>query len=150
MKRLFDSPLLRAVFRSCAIAVLVYLAACGGDLIEFFFLCHKHELAEQSARGEPVVAADSGFGYARPFDEILLCHTQHCLRSDPAHPIACHEDLSCLCVEASVTADPKEMQRRFSAHGMRHVDCTVDKAHPTRDDATGACRYAHCNEHLTP
>ena len=149
MNSLFSTSVLRAVIRSGLIAALVYTGARAGDLVEFFFLCHGRELAQRAASGEPVVVTDSGFAYARPFDEILLCRMKHCLRAEP-HTISCHEDLACLCVDAKAASDPREMDRRFKVRGMRPIDCTVDKAHPTRQDAEGACRYAHCDDHLAP
>jgi hypothetical protein len=83
------------------------------------------------------VIRDTGYVFARQGDAIFACTTPHSLG-----PITWHQDLDCYCAPATMSA---------AAVGQRlGGECRVDQLTPSRTATTGACRQAHCFEHIDP
>jgi len=52
-----------------------------------------------------------------------------------------------VCIGYALVNESK-IANRLSERSGCPAHCTLDKSHPTYDDDTGACRHAHCIEHL--
>src|SRR5438067_2593848 len=126
-----------AVLRAIGIALVMLTVYEGAALIDFVALCPQRAAWQRVAERRSPVVLSSGFGVARPGDAIFACTTRHCFG-----PIACHEDLECVCAPAAL--DPLQLA------GIVGGSCVADREHPLPTDAVGACRYARCDDHVGP
>jgi len=128
----------RTVSRAVAIGALVMLAYGGAELVHFRAFCGKHLAWLRRQHDPAAVVVDDGFAVARAGDAIFTCETDHCFGIG-----GCHVDLGCYCAAASLSADAV-------AQLLDARSCVVDHLAPAPTDATGACRYAHCDDHIGP
>jgi hypothetical protein len=120
---------IRAIVRSFAVAALLAALALGGECLHFA-LCPEHR-----AVGREVIL-DDGFAVARPGDGLFACTVRHCLVGG-----WCHDDERCICA-------PSDLHNGEVAQRVGGGNCRLDHLRPSRDDASGACRRARCNDHI--
>jgi len=127
----------RAILRSLGIGALTLMAGGAGLIVYVAVLCQPHRVWQRVHDGRTSVVLDSGYRYAKGTESIFVCTVPHAIGS-----IVVHEDLSCYCAPAGVSAE---------ALG-RSLDgaCAVDRVHAQRADETGACRHAHCVDPIRP
>lgn len=130
--------MLRRVTRAVAIAAVVILAYGSAEAVHFRRFCARHLAWSRAQRDPSAVVQDEGFAVARQGDALFTCITDHCFGV-----AGCHVDLSCYCAPAAMTATAL-------ADVLNARSCTVDHLAPSRDDDTGACRHARCDEHVGP
>jgi hypothetical protein len=128
---------LRAYLVAIAAAAILGLAWT----LCFAALCAEKRVADsvRARSGALGVLAVVGLAIARDGEQVAVCRSRHCLG-----PL-CHEDLGCYCAPAGDA--PAAIAARL---GRPDTTCVIDKPHPRRDDATGACPRARCAEHLGP
>jgi hypothetical protein len=126
-----------AVARSLAVALSTLLVIGAAHLLYDIALCARHRTWERARDRRSPVIRDSGFAFARPGDAIYACVTPHGIG-----PITWHRDLDCYCAPATVGTE--------GVSRLLGGQCIVDQPAPSRSDASGACRHAHCSEHLDP
>ena len=123
------------MIRSLAVAACTLAVIGSAHLLHDVEWCPKQQAwARVHERHDPVIR-DSGYLFARTGDAIYACVSPHRLV-----PITWHQDLDCYCAPASAGAD--------AMSAWLGGECTVDQPAPTRGDASGACRHAHCGEHI--
>jgi hypothetical protein len=115
-----------------AIALTLWL---GAQAAYTAFMCPPHLAWTRAHSGQSGVVLERSERVARPGDAIFLCEAPH--RSGP---VLWHMDLNCYCAPASLSA--ADVGQKLGG------TCSVDKPHPLRSDAAGACRYARCGAHL--
>jgi hypothetical protein len=125
------------VLRSIAVAVSTLLLIGAARVLHDVTLCpHYRRWMRVHAQDDRVIR-DTGYVFARRGDAIYACTTPHTLG-----PITWHQDLDCYCAPATMSAE---------AVGQRlGGECRVDQLAPSRTATAGACRQAHCFEHLDP
>jgi hypothetical protein len=128
----------RAILRSFASGLSFVALVLLAEVVLFGFFCPQHRAwVRTMERNQPVVL-DGGYKIAREHDSIFVCTTRHCLTG----PI-CHQDRACYCA-------PAERSPEQVAAGLPSASCLLDHARPTAGDDDGACRHAHCDEHIGP
>jgi len=127
----------RAILRSFGIGALTLMACVAGLVIYVAALCQPHRVWQRVHDGRTSVVLDSGYRYATGNEAIFVCAVPHAIGS-----IVVHEDLSCYCAPADVSAEA--LGRSLNG------DCTVDHLRALRTDETGACRHAHCVDPMRP
>lgn len=127
----------RSIARAAAVALAALAIYEGIALIDFLAFCAHRGAWRRVTEHRSAVILDSGFGVARPGDAIYACTAPHCFG-----PVACHEDLECVCAPAALGD--------LALANLRGGSCVVDQPHPSRGDAGGACRFARCDEHVGP
>ena len=123
-----------SISRSIVIGALTLSTWGAGQILYIVAFCPPHRVWTHVQRGDSVVVLDHGETVARPGDAIFVCETPH-----GTGPILWHQDLSCYCAPASITAE--QLSRTLTG------SCTIDKRSPARDDDYGACRFARCSHH---
>jgi hypothetical protein len=128
----------RAVVRSILIAMGTMLTIGAAHLVYATGFCQGHRRWVRVMEQHDPVIRDDGYLFARTGDAIYACTSPDRIGSI----VTLHEDLDCYCASA---ADGAEAASRLIGG-----QCTVDQIAPTRGDETGACRHAHCAQHLGP
>ena len=121
----------RAILRSFGVAAIALARGGAAEILAQAAFCPLHDAWTRAREGRTDPVLDSGYRYARPEESIYVCTTPHRIG-----PVLLHEDLGCYCGPADLGADA--LGRTLGG------PCVVDRIHATRDDASGACRHAHC------
>jgi hypothetical protein len=124
--------------RAVAIGAVVMLAYGTAEAIHFRQFCAKHLAWIRVEQNPSAVVLDGGFAVAREGDALFTCVIDHCFGV-----AGCHADLSCYCAPATMTSTGL-------AELLNARSCAVDHLVPSPGDDTGACRHAHCDEHVGP
>jgi hypothetical protein len=128
----------RWVIRSIGVAAAALLVIGAAHVLYDAVLCPQHRRWVQvTLQHEPVIR-DDGYLFARTGDAIYACVSPH--RLDAI--LTWHQDLDCYCAPAQTGAD--------AVGRLLGGQCVVDQLAPMRNDDRGACRHAHCSEHLDP
>jgi hypothetical protein len=129
--------MIRGIARSLAAAALVIVVLFAARAVDFVAFCEKHHVWTRREAGRPGPILSESRVIARPGEAIFACTSQHCFAATPA----CHVDLGCYCAPATLAADSVA---RFLDHG----NCTLDQPFPSKNDISGACQHAACDDHF--
>jgi hypothetical protein len=128
----------RAVLRSIAAAAAALIVLGAGQVIYDAAFCQRHRRWVRVNEQHDPVIRDDGYEFARRGDAIYAC-----VSPDRLGPIVTfHQDLDCYCAPAAAGAE--------AIGRLLGGQCVVDQLTPSRSDDTGACRHAHCGQHLDP
>lgn len=126
-----------SVLRAAGITVVMLAIYEGAAFVDFLAMCDGHRAWQRRQADDRSVIRDQGFGVARSGDAIFACAQPHCFG-----PLACHDDLVCLCAPAEI--DPIQLNALVAGN------CVVDHPKPSLLDEAGACRHARCDDHVDP
>lgn len=128
----------RAVVRSIAAAAAMLVVIGAAYVTYDAAFCERHQRWLRVHEQHAAVIRDDGYEFARLGDAIYACATPHPLGGI----LTWHQDLDCYCAPASAGVD--------AVSRLLGGQCVVDQHAPSRADQGGACRHAHCAEHVTP